>query len=177
MRFEVVPAKHYHNTVTQAVASIHGEPPYASDAEQANWEIKNSGWTIRDNQNAAAGFELAKPFAVEAEAAQIASEMESAAAAAVLRHWLPRSFPGKAFTILLNMRGPTGVTVTWRHAARPGDVTDAAATILESAGLGMTATKPTSDGVFAKFTLVPSDALSAYIEETAANDGVAANAA
>lgn len=158
MRFEAIPAKHYRNTVTRATASIYGALPYVGQADKANWVIESTGWTIRDNHNNTVGFGLGKPFASESEALRIAAEMESAAAAAVLRLWLPRSFPGKNFAIRLNTGNPTGVLVLWRHAALPDEVKSAVATILESAQLEMAATLFSTDGIFAKFYMVPNGA-------------------
>ncbi|TAN06822.1 MAG: hypothetical protein EPN36_03580 [Rhodanobacteraceae bacterium] len=158
MRFEAIPAKHYRNTVTKATASIYGAIPYVGNADKANWVIESTGWTIRDNHNNTVGFGLGKPFTSESEALQIAAEMECAAAAGVLRHWLPKSFPGKDFAILLNKSQPTGVLVLWRHAALPDEVKVVVDTHLESAGLEMASTLFSTDGRFARFYVVPDGA-------------------
>lgn len=158
MRYEAIPAKHYRNVVTKEVASVFGDLPFHSETDETDWVMESAGWTIRDNLTDTVGFGLNHPFSERAEALRVAGELESAAAAGMLRHWLPRSFPSNGFTISLNTGNPTGVMVLWKHAVQPSLVEDIITTVLESARLEMAVTGFSTDGVYARFHIVPNGA-------------------
>lgn len=66
-RYEVVPAKHWKNSLTGATASIYGSLPYVYDREAQYWSVVRIGWTIRDNKRGTVGI-CRKPFETEQEA-------------------------------------------------------------------------------------------------------------
>lgn len=55
VRYEVIASKHWFNKVTKQTASIYGSVPWVSPAGKKNWEIVETGYTIRDNKRGTVG--------------------------------------------------------------------------------------------------------------------------
>lgn len=46
---EVIPARHWVNVRNGRTASIYGAVPYTSNADKADWEVRESGWTWQND--------------------------------------------------------------------------------------------------------------------------------
>lgn len=44
---EVIPHRVWNNTKTGRTAGVFGAVPWTSDAEKADWELVQTGWTVR----------------------------------------------------------------------------------------------------------------------------------
>jgi hypothetical protein len=73
-RFEVIPARRWRHTSGQT-ASVYGAAPWRSASEMAEWEVEDSGWTVRNPHNGQVGA-CRPPFATKGEAEAFADRVK-----------------------------------------------------------------------------------------------------